>query len=134
MSGEQKCYTCSYTCDTTQGYFQSEGACNIAFPEFTCVPDSMSGCYITSVCNLEDGYYEEEAPCLAANRGYSCKNTHGCYSRGAPLNCPSEPEQQYTECPPKTGNIATPTPSGSWSGDKHVQHLRLYLRHRRPLL
>lgn len=73
MSGEQKCYTCSYTCDTTQGYFQSEGACNIAFPEFTCVPDSMSGCYITSVCNLEDGYYEEEAPCLAANRGYSCK-------------------------------------------------------------
>ena len=118
MSGEQKCYTCSYTCDTTQGYFQSEGACNIAFPEFTCVPDSMSGCYITSVCNLEDGYYEEEAPCLAANRGYSCKNTHGCYSRGDPLNCPSEPEQQYTECPPKTGNIATPTPSGSWSGDK----------------
>ena len=71
MSGEQKCYTCSYTCDTTQGYFQSEGACNIAFPEFTCVPDSMSGCYITSVCNLEDGYYEEEATSLAANRGYS---------------------------------------------------------------
>ena len=46
----------------------------------------------------KDGYYEEEAPCLAANRGYSCKNTHGCYSRGDPLNCPSEPEQQYTDC------------------------------------
>ena len=114
MSGTEKCYSCQYTCNTTEGYFQTESNCKQAYPEFTCVSDNASGCYITASCSLEDGYYEDVKECEAAYKGYSCQGSHGCYTKGEALQCPSD---QYTVCPAIEGNIVASSPTGNFSGE-----------------
>ena len=114
MSGEEQCYTCQYTCDTKGGFFTTESNCKQAYPEFTCVSDMASGCYIPASCSVEDGYYEDIETCKANYKGYNCQGSHDCYTKGEALQCPAD---QYTVCPAIEGNVAIPSPTGNFSGD-----------------
>lgn len=116
MSGADKCYYCSYTCDTKQGYYNDHGSCQSANPGKTCGMNAASGCYKAGSCDNAGGYYDTAAEINAKYPGYNAVLQNGCYVKGTPKSCP---ENQFVSgsCPPIDGKnvsqIATPNYSGN---------------------
>lgn len=104
MSGADKCYYCSYTCDTKQGYYNDHGSCQSANPGKTCGMNAASGCYKAGGCDNAGGYYDTAAEINAKYPGYNAVLQNGCYVKGTPKSCP---ENQFVSgsCPPIDGKM-----------------------------
>ena len=115
--GETGCFVPS-GCNTAAGYYEEEGACLAASTGHLCAVDPASSCYVAAGCKEDEHYYDEQQSCEDYYVGYECTTQYGCYVKGGEKPCPSEPEQEYTECPSKEGNKVTPTPTENMSGAK----------------
>ena len=80
-SGDKRCYRCSYQCDTTQGYYDSQSQCTTIHIGNTCAAVQPSGCYKVSGCDNSKKYYDKNTECIIANTNKTCAldGASGCY-------------------------------------------------------
>ncbi len=119
MSGDQKCYTCEYQCDTESGFYETDTACRTEYTGYTCVP--MHGCYIKGFCDVAQGNYGTVEECETANRGYTCKPAgvdDGCWTKSVAKTCPVPSVPEKTCTTPATGIILTETETTDYAGEK----------------
>lgn len=118
-AGEYRCNTCSYACNNDTGHYTEETECTAAHQGWLCAMDVPSGCYKTSTCDEANHFYNKQESCEEYYNGYSCTLSAGCYVKGGVKPCPSEPEQEYTECPVITGKkLVSSDPTGNMSGEQ----------------
>ena len=110
-SGDNRCYRCSYACDTAGGYYNSSSDCENANQGHTCTAFNIPNktCYVKGSCNTAEGYYNMESACLSANPGHTCRenldsqcwyvagcdNGNGYFDTPGEIHPGYEVEQQY---------------------------------------